>query len=186
MKKSIAFLGIMLFLGGMFAAAGPVNGKKFEFGTALSFFSFNQDDSPDDLISFLNIPVRFGWFFWKGFEIEPEIILTIPTYKQGGGVSYLVMGHLTYNFSASEKLVPFVGFGAGFGNGVPYFGTILGDSGIKAWALDGIAGVRYLIVKSAALRAEYRFSRYFYDASWTLESRKATHHQFFVGLSIFF
>ncbi len=185
MKKTAAFLGLMVFLGGLFAAAGPVGGKKFEFGTALSFFSLKSDGDSDSW-SYLNIPVRFGWFFWKGLEVEGEAILTIPIGEEYADTSYFLLGHLTYNFLASERLIPFVGGGAGVGNGLPIFGIVEGGSDINTWAFDGLAGIKFLFCDCAALRVEYRFIRYFLDAPYLLETEKGTNHQAFVGLSIFF
>jgi opacity protein-like surface antigen len=179
----MVFLGIMLFLGGMFAAGGPVNGKKFELGTAVSFWLTSDEG---ESYGYLNIPIRFGWFAWKGFELEPEVILTFPLGDLGGDTSYLLLGHVTYNFQTSGKLVPFIGGGAGFGNGVPIFGIVEGNSDVSTFAFDGLAGIKFLLSDFAAIRAEYRISRFSMKYSGFEERYKETIHQAFVGLSVFF
>jgi len=186
MKKLCVFMAALMFLGVAFAASQPVPGKKLELGTAVAFFSFKQDGSTSSY-SYLNVPVRLGLFIWKGLEIEPEVQFTIPMNSGGkGDTTYFLLGNITYNFKTAGKLVPFIGGGAGFGNGIPIFGMIEGGSGDKTTAFDGVAGVKFLIGKVAALRAEYRFNRYTWDADWMLEKEKGTYHQFFVGLSLFF
>ncbi len=83
MKKFGVFLAALLFAGVTFAGSQPVPGKTFEFSTALSFFSVKADDS-EESYSYLSIPVRCGWFVWKGLEIEPEAQVFIPTGGDGG------------------------------------------------------------------------------------------------------
>ncbi len=183
MKRSAVLFAAILFLGGMLASAGPVNGKKFELGTAASFWLVSDEG---DSGGYLNIPVRFGWFFWKGLEFEPEVMVTIPLGDWGGDTSFMLIGHLTYNFETSGKLIPFIGGGGGYGNGIPIFGIVEGSSDINAWSFDGLAGIKYLISNSAALRIEYRFSRFTIKDTFWDETYHESIHQAFVGLSIFF
>jgi hypothetical protein len=75
--------------------------------------------------------VRFGWFLWKGLQLEPEVMFTIPIGEDKGDMAYFLAGHLVYNFKASPKLVPFVGGGAGIGNGIPFLGWVEGSSDAK-------------------------------------------------------
>jgi hypothetical protein len=184
MKKLCVFLAVLLFLGTTFAMSQPVPGKKFEFSTALAFFSAKADG--EDSFSYLSLPFRFGWFIWKGLEIEPEVQLFIPIGEDKGDTAYFLLGKLLYNFQTSGKLVPFIGGGVGFGNGLPIFGIVQGTAGEKFTDFCGIAGVKYLIGNVAALRAEYRFNRYSWDWSDFEPAEKGTVHQIFVGLSIFF
>jgi len=185
MKKLGVFLAVLVFAGVTFAGSQPVAGKKFELSTALSFLSVKADDS-EESYSYLSIPVRFGWFVWKGLEIEPEAQVFIPTGGEGGDTTYFLLGKLLYNFKTPGPLVPFIGGGVGYGNGLPIFGIIEGGSGEKFTDFCGVAGVRYVIGNAAALRAEYRFNRYSWEWDPLIEKEKGTVHQIFVGLSLFF
>jgi hypothetical protein len=190
MKKTFVFLAIALFLGATFAASQPVPGKKFEFGTSVNFFSVNYEygDGWTGSWTVLNVPIRFGWFVWKGLEIEPEVIMTIPMGQdKGGDMSYFAAANLAYNFKMKGKLVPFVGGSAGFGNGIPYMGWVQGGSGEKVTAFGGLAGVKYLLGDIAAIRAEYRLLRYSWKDDFDpLYDETGTIHQILVGLSVFF
>ena len=187
MKRTCVFLAALLLLGATFAAAQPVPGKKFEFGTSLSLYSLSwEDEFSSGSFTLLNVPIRFGWFIWKGLEIEPEVVWTIPISESGKDSSYFLQAHLAYNFKAGKRLVPFVGGTIGTGNGIPYLGWAQGGGG-NATGYGGLAGVKYLLGDIAAIRAEYRLL--FYD--WNDEGdpifdETGTIHQFLVGLSIFF
>jgi hypothetical protein len=185
MRRLCVSLALLLVLGAAFAAAQPVPGKKFELGTAIALWSYSyENEDYSNSYTLLNVPVRFGWFFWKGLQLEPEIILTIPIGEDGGDVSYFLTGNLVYNFKASPKLVPFIGGGAGVGNGIPFLGWVEGGSNAKSWAFDGLAGIKYLVGNAAAIRAEYRFMRYEWESDWSDET--GIIHQVLIGLSIFF
>jgi opacity protein-like surface antigen len=185
MKKAFAFLAVLFVLGTTFASAQPVPGKKLEFGTSVAFFSYKPDDATS-AVSYLSIPFRLGWFFWKGLEIEPEFLLSIPTFSGGGDMSYFIGGNLTYNFGSGTRLIPFIGGGAGIGNGIPFFGLVEGDSDQRVFAFDGVAGLKYVIGDVAALRAEYRLTRYIWKDTVLDEEEKGLYLQIFLGLSIFF
>jgi opacity protein-like surface antigen len=189
MKKCCVFLTALLFLGVTFVASQPVPGKKFELGTSLSFFSlkYKYADGYSDSWTILNVPVRLGWFVWKGLEIEPEVIMTIPIGQDKGDMAYFLGANLAYNFKTSGKLVPFIGGSAGFGNGIPYMGWVDGGSGQSTSAFGGLAGVKYLLGNIAAIRAEYRFLSYKWnDANYPDDDETGTIHRVLVGLSIFF
>jgi hypothetical protein len=98
MRRLCVSLALLLVLGAAFAAAQPVPGKKFELGTAIALWSYSyENEDYSNSYTLLNVPVRFGWFFWKGLQLEPEIILTIPIGEDGGDVSYFLTGNLVYN-----------------------------------------------------------------------------------------
>ena len=183
--KRIHVLVVFIVLTGMtlVAAERPVDGKKFKFSTAISFSSAQRTDR-DNTISVLTIPVRFGWFIWRGLEIEPEVQLNSA---DGGRLNYFLQGNLTYNFKAPLNLVPFIGPFAGFGSENPITG-IGGSEGAKVSAFGGILGVRYVMGKSAALRAEWRLKWLTHDAPYMgdLGPDKWRINELFVGLSIFF
>jgi hypothetical protein len=182
MKRTFAALAALLVMGSALAMGQPVAAKKFEFGTSVSLFSADPDNEGSS--GLLNIPVRFGWFVWKGLEIEPEIMLSIPLNPEAGDeTSYVVIGNLTYNFKTSGKLVPFVGGGAGVGNGFPTGGFVM-RKGQTVTTFDGLLGVKYILNDYFGVRAEYRFNRFKIDVTdGTLEG---TYHQFLIGFSLFF
>ncbi len=189
MKRLCVSLALLLVLGAAFAAAQPVPGKTFELGTAIALWSYNYtSDEYSNSWTVLNVPVRFGWFLWKGLQLEPEAMLTLPIGEDEGDAAYFLAGHLVYNFKASPKLVPFIGGGAGFGNGIPFLGWVEGNSDTKTWSINGLAGVKYLVSSAAAIRAEYRFMRYTdkYESEWYSDTAKGNIHQVLIGLSIFF
>jgi len=184
MKRICALLVVFALVGTTAPATeGPVKGKKFEFSTAVSFSSAKQLDT-DNKVSVLTIPVRFGWFIYRGLEIEPEVQLNSA---DGGRLNYFLQGNLIYNFKAPLNLVPFIGPFAGFGSENPVIG-IGGSEGAKVSAFGGIIGVRCLMGKSAALRAEYRLKWLTHDAPYMgdLGPDKWRMNELFVGLSIFF
>jgi hypothetical protein len=189
MKKLGVFLGVLLFLGVTFVASQPVPEKKFELGVSVNFFSdkYEYADGFSSSFTILNVPVRFGWFVWKGLEIEPELTMTIPIGEDNGDMAYFLGTNLAYNFKTSGKLVPFVGGSAGFGNGIPYLGFVDGGSGQRISAFGGLAGVKYLLGNIAALRAEYKLLFYTWkDTDFPDDDLTGTIHQVLIGLSVFF
>ncbi|OGD27571.1 MAG: hypothetical protein A2028_04045 [Candidatus Aminicenantes bacterium RBG_19FT_COMBO_59_29] len=189
MKKVCVFLAVLLFLGTTFALSQPVPGKKFELGTAVSFFSikYEYSDGYSGSWTVLNVPIRFGWFVWKGLQIEPEVIMTIPIGEDKGDMAYFLGANLAYHFKTSGKFVPFIGGSVGFGNGIPYMGWVEGSSGDKSTAFGGLAGVKYLLGNIAAIRAEYRLLRYSWKDDFSPDyDETGTIHQILVGLSVFF
>jgi opacity protein-like surface antigen len=183
MKRSCVFLAAMMLLGAAFAAAQPVPGKKFEFSTGVSFFGVKFDGS-DSSYSYLSVPVRFGWFAWRGLEIEPEVCVTFPL-SGDGDTSYFLLANVVYNFRPSGNLVPFVGAGAGVGNGLAVAGVVQGGSGMNTSVFDALLGVKFLIGKVGALRVEYRYNRYSWDYG-DGKSEDGNLHQVLMGLAIFF
>lgn len=181
MKKFCAFLFVLLFLAATFAISQPVPGKKFELGMAFSFSSFKASGSTDS-DSLLTIPVRFGYFIWKGLEIEPELILTKFS---PGNAHFNLSGNLAYNFKTAGPLVPFLLAGVGFGDGFSVGSLVEGSTSTTATLLNGGAGVKYVIGGMAAIRAEYRYTHNRLKKSGLL-LQNVNIHQFFVGISLFF
>ncbi len=185
MKKLCVIFVCLLFAGAMFAADRPIDGKKFELGTAIHMYGMHyQDGDYSYSWSVLNVPIRFGWFVWKGLEIEPEIMFTVPL-KGGGDALYVLSANVFYNFKTKGKWVPFIGGGVGYGNGIPYVGWVEGDKDLRSTVFNLGGGLKYIIGNVAAVRIEYRFTRDHYKypgdgyTNYSLQ-------QVFVGFSIFF
>jgi len=174
---SILILAIPIMVSETFAQ--PVQGKKFEFSTSASFWSTKYKEAEESSTAF-NVSLRFGHFIFKGLEIEPELVLTIPDESEDTG--YFFLGNLAYNFKASEKVIAFLLAGAGYGNGLRIFSWVMDvDTGIIA--LNFGAGIKYLISESAALRIEYRFTKYSAKEEDWLDR---TDNNVLLGLSVFF
>lgn len=156
--------------------ASPIKGKKFEFSTSASMWNVKFKDGETE--TFINLPVRIGFFIFKGLEIEPELFLTIP---EGEELGYLLLANFSYNFRVSEKLIPFILGGAGFGNSEQSF-SLAFDYDTNIFALNFGAGIKYILGNSAAIRIEYRFVKYSGEYNWVYR----TDNNFFVGLSVFF
>jgi opacity protein-like surface antigen len=168
--------------------AQPFQGKRYEFSTSASFLSTKYKGAEESNTVF-NLSLRLGYFIFKGLEIEPELVLTIPDESENTG--YFFMGNLAYNFKTSEKMAAFILAGAGYGNGLRIFSWVMdGDTGVTA--LNFGAGIKYLISESAALRIEYRLTKYSgekthtgYYANWS-EVFDRTDNSVLLGLSVFF
>jgi opacity protein-like surface antigen len=204
MKKTIVILAVMLLLStAAVAAVGPVEGKKFEFSTAFSFSvqKYNYGDGYTETDSIFNIPLRLGYFIWKGLEFEPELMMTSYHDKYVGpgfsdtshSTGWLLSGNLLYNFTLnkSPRMLPFILAGYGFGNGFPVGGNIYRyETGAKSSCLNLGVGLKYLFGNIAALRLEYRFLggrvKYPIGEGTGNYTDKFNQHGLFVGLSLFF
>lgn len=182
MKKMIILL-VVFALAGLSTAAAQVVPGKFELGTSASYYNIKFDDEASSM-SYLNVPVRFGWYVLGGLEIEPEVQLFVPMGDSSGDLAYLAQGKILYNFPLAG-VEPFLGGGAGIGNGLPIYGVLEGDKDIKTFVFTGIAGFKVHLGNSAALRVEYRFNRFSWDSTFALEKQWGNLHQVLVGVSIF-
>jgi hypothetical protein len=184
MKKILAVFAVLLFVGTL-AQAQPIETKKWELGTAISYTSLRYSEPGYASSTYMwSVPIRVGYFVWKGLEIEPELMLT--KFK-GGDTAWLLGGHLVYNFLAPKNFVPFVLAGISFGNGISYAGLIEGSSDVHSTAPHFGAGLKYVVGSSAAVRLEYRYTHY--RLTGTVDdggSETYDSHQVFLGVSIFF
>jgi len=180
MKRFFALLTVLLFLGATFAAAQPVAGKKFELGTSLSFSTFKFSGSSESE-TILTIPLRFGYYIWKGLELEPELMMVK---FEDSDLTYNLSANLSYNFKTAGKIVPFVLAGAGFGNAFAVGPYMEGGEGLNAFLLNFGGGAKFLVGNSGAVRVEYRFTRNHLSAD--LDSDNLNYHQILVGVSLFF
>ncbi len=179
MKKACGVFILILFLlvSAKTSSAQAVEGKRFEFSTSASMWNVKYRWSTETRTVF-NVPVRIGFFLFKGLEIEPEVFLTIPEDSDYTGILFL--GNLVYNFKASKKAIPFILGGFGIGNGLQEF-SIAEDWGESVTALNFGAGIKFLVGSSAALRIEYRFTKY-----WEAGEYLRTDNNIYVGFSVFF
>lgn len=172
----IFLLILIFFILSEIAFTQPVNGKKFEFSTSASVWNVKFRDQETETL--FNIPVRLGFFVFKGFEIETELFITIP---EGEDLGYLLLADVSYNFKVSKKFIPFVLAGGGYGNSEQSFSVVY-DYGADIFAVNFGGGVKYLISNSAAIRMDYRFTKYLAEGVWL----DRTDNNVFFGLSIFF
>ena len=119
-----------------------------------------------------------GFFFYKGLEIEPELFLTIP---EGEDLGFLLLASLSYNFKLSDKFIPFILAGGGYGNSEQSFSAAF-DYGEDIFAIHFGGGIKYLVGNSAAIRMDYRFTKYLAEGYWL----DRTDNNVFFGLSVFF
>jgi len=180
MKKIATFLTVLLLVGVTFAASQPVAGKKFEFSTAFSFTSFKFSGDTEST-SVLSLPLRLGYYLWKGLEIESELI---AMKFDDSDLAYHLSGNLSYNFKAGQ-VVPFILVGAGFGNGFSVGPLVAPASGASAFLINAGAGVKILIGQSGAVRIEYRFTRNRLSQT-EFEPETINSHQALIGVSLFF
>lgn len=178
MKKLLKISVLTLILSSVIQIgfSQPVNGKKFEFSTSASIW--NVKFSGQETETVFNIPVRLGFFVFKGFEIETEMFLTIP---EGEDLGYLLLANISYNFKASKRFIPFILAGGGYGNSEQSFSVVY-DYGADIFAVNFGGGLKYLISNSAAIRMDYRFTKYLAEGYWL----DRTDNNIYFGLSIFF
>jgi len=180
MKKLSVFLAVLVFLGATFAVGQPVPGKKFEFSTAFSFTSLKASGGTDS-DSLLSLPVRVGFFIWKGLEIEPELVLVKFS---GSDADFNLSGNLSYNFRTSGQFVPFLLAGAGFGDGFAAGPFVEGGTGINATLLNFGGGLKYVLGTSGAIRLEYRYTHNRMSKGDLIQNLNL--HQIFIGVALFF
>ncbi len=180
MKKilgiSIAIFFVIFSVTGAFGQLP--NNKRFEFSTSASMLNYKYEGG--DTHTWINIPLRIGFFVYKGLEIEPELFLTMPT-EDTDYTGILVMGNISYNFKGSKKLVPFILGGAGIGNGPQAFSSV-SDGGRRFTAINFGAGIKCFVGDSAAIRIEYRFIKYSDEYGYS----DRTDNNIYLGVSIFF
>jgi len=180
MKKLSTFLIVLFVLGATFAASQPVPGKKFELSGSLALGGSNFGGGDSQTV--LHLPVRFGFFVWKGLELEPELFIQALFMDEGSRASYNLRANVAYNFGASKPLVPFVLAGLGVGNGISV-GPGMDRLGMGTTLLNLGGGVKYVIGKLAAVRIEYRFTHYWASK---FESGGVNTHELLAGFGIFF
>lgn len=165
MKKATLFLAVLLILGTVLATAQVFDGKKFEAGASLDFYTISEKGY-STFGSYVYLPLRFGWFVWKGLEVEPEFALNIPLkYRSYYDIGYLATVNVFYNFQLGKRFLPFVGGGFSIGNSLPYshpYGQMWSEGSPHTSAYNLGGGLKYLLSDHFLVRAEYRFSHFRY------------------------
>jgi len=172
----IVFLLIFISVKGTFAQ--PIQDKKFEFSTSASMWNIKFEGAVEATTIF-NVLLRIGFFAYKGIEIEPEVLLTIP--EDGDGTGIHVLANVSYNLKTSDKTILFFLGGYGFGNSSPAY-RIAWDADESITALNFGGGIKYLVSNSAAIRLEYRYTRYSDEDG----DHFRTDNNIYLGVSIFF
>lgn len=149
-----------------------------EFSLAASLMVMKPEG--DETISGIHLAGRFGYFFTKNIEIEPELV--IGKFEEVD-MGYVLSCNLAYNFTSSGKTVPFILAGAGICNTawlLPIPNVVLGGIEDETFTiLNAGAGVKVFLSKTAALRAEYRFQHIFDGDGYII------YHYGLIGVSIF-
>jgi len=186
MKRYIRILIIslfsILFVKTIFAQ--PVKGKKFEFSTSASMWHIKEKNRDPETV--INLPVRLGYYIFKGLEIEPELFYSAHDGEDDG---YLILANLSYNFKITKENIVFILGGGGFGNSPHYF-TVVYDHNINVKAYNFGIGLKHLVGNSAAIRIEYRYTKYsgeeYRAIPMTYYRIDRTVSNIYVGISIFF
>jgi hypothetical protein len=176
MKKTKALLVLLVFAVSSGALAQPVPEKKFEFSASASFSSMKDKDWHEAKV--LNVALNFGYFIYKGLEIEPEFLLYSCDVTDQTG--FLFLGNVAYNFRAFKNVTPFVLAGIGLGQGFPCE-YIFVDPGENVTALNFGGGIKYTVGNSAGLRLEYRFAHFMMEDDDYLND-----NHIFLGICLYF
>jgi len=191
-KKIFLLMVIILCFAGFENATAQL--KKGQMELSLSAAFMGVQESEEDLSTAFNLSTRFGYFLSKEFEAEPEIIFS--SYGGGGNPGIILSGNLLYNFPLQKQFgaFPFFLAGLGWANSLHYFNQMNFGEGDRNYTILNLGvGLKSLIGKSAALRVEYRFQRFFAEKieSWGQFGGHYTYdpslsyHNFMMGLSVF-
>lgn len=179
MKKLTVLTVISLLALALTVYAQP-DGKKWELGIGLDYSSVKSSDSTE-AFDILTIPLRLGYYLWKGLEVEPELFLMKV---EDNDLGYLFNLNGVYNFKTAGSFRPFLLAGVGITNGIKIGYLMEADNEVNGFVINAGGGLKYLVGNSAALRFEYRYmhSRLDFDG----EKENFNSHQFLIGLSIYF
>jgi|GEM_PF-1090467 len=168
--------------------------KKGQMELSLSAAFMGIQESGEDFSSAFNLSTRLGYFLSKEFELEPEIIFS--SYGGDGNPGIILSGNLLCNLHLQKQFggFPFFLAGLGWANSLHYFNQMnFGEVDRNYTILNLGVGVKSLIGKSAALRMEYRFQRFYAEkieywgqfAGHYTYDPSLSYHNFMMGLSVF-
>ncbi len=184
MKRIIFSLGIVWVI---YSFGWSVQNPKriTEFSIAASFQLLQSGGETE---SFLNIPIRAGYFFKRNIEIEAEFTLTAPENADAG---YILSGIASYNFITPGGLMPFISAGYGVTNSYPVVSNqvVTNAGGVTLGVLNLGGGLKVPMGTKAALRAEYRFQNFTgkRDVTGPFQQNEISFraHSIFTGVSLF-
>lgn len=179
MKKPFILVVIGLLALVLTASAQP-EGKKWEQGIGFDYSSVKGSESTE-AFDVLTIPLRLGYYIWKGLEVEPELFLMKV---EDSDMGYLFNLNGVYNFKTAGSFRPFLLAGIGITNGIKIGYLMEADNEVSGFVINAGAGLKYLVGSSAAIRFEYRYLHNRLDFDGTKEN--FNHHQFLIGVSVFF
>jgi opacity protein-like surface antigen len=172
-------------------ARGALAPGRVELSTAASFTSFDQGGGEDSL-TVLSVPLRVGYLVTRSLALEGEVLATHVDFGGGdsdNGTAGLFSANALYHFNPEGRTSPFLLVGGGVGNGQEVF-TVAFDVDRTVTALHAGAGIKTFLSRRAALRLEYRFTRYSGGESsnefFTVEHPATGLHKVLVGFSVFF
>jgi opacity protein-like surface antigen len=191
-KKILLLMVIILCFEGFENATAQLKKGQMELSLSAAFMGVKE--SGEDLSTAFNLSTRFGYFLSREFEVEPEIIFS--SYGGDGNPGIILSGNFLYNFPNQKQFgaFPFFLAGLGWANSLHYFNQMnFGEVDRNYIFLNLGVGLKSFISKSAALRVEYRFQRFFAEKieSWGQFTGHYTYdpslsyHNLMMGLSVF-
>jgi hypothetical protein len=133
----------------------PREGKSKELSLSGSYQTYSSGSGSVSSGSLL-VSSRLGFFVFEGLEIEPEVLVMIPS---GPDLVYMVNGNVSYNFMSAGKAIPFLLIGYGIANTVPFFNVPMTKTDFSVDVLNVGAGVKIFLHENVALRLEYRYQK---------------------------
>ncbi|NPV84231.1 MAG: porin family protein [Candidatus Aminicenantes bacterium] len=161
-------------------ASARTEGKKWELGVGFDYSSVKSSGSTE-AFDILTIPLRLGYYLWKGLEVEPELFLMKV---EDSDMGYLFNLNGVYNFKTASSFRPFLLVGVGITNGVKIGYLMEADNEFNGFVFNAGAGLKYLVGNAAAIRFEYR---YLHNRLKDMDiTENFNSHQFLIGVSVFF
>jgi opacity protein-like surface antigen len=161
---------------------------RLELGSAVSFTLARLEGAPESA-TFLNLPVRLGYFVTKRLELEAELGLSVVEFEETE-TSWTGSAQALYHFG-SGRVLPYVMAGGGIGDGVDVIGLVAGggEDGTIPHVLVG-AGVKAFVGSRVAFRTEYRYRHHWIDLDLPPHAASSGSdydvHRLSVGISVFF
>lgn len=154
LRKFSFILGIILVLAATVQA--QLIKRTLEASVSASFQLFSENDNTE---TFVNIPLRLGFFITRNWEIEAEFAITAP---QNADAGFILSGLLSYNFQTPGGIMPFAFAGYGVTNSFPVItnNVVASIPSATLGVLNLGGGIKVPIGSKAALRTEYRFQNF--------------------------
>ncbi|HEX6740031.1 MAG TPA: outer membrane beta-barrel protein [Vicinamibacteria bacterium] len=170
---------------------GGLAAGRVELSTAASFTNLKEGGG-DESFTVLSVPLRVGYLVTKNFGLEGEVLATHVDFggdDSDNGTGALFSANALYHFNPEGRTSPFLLVGGGVGNAEEFL-NIAYKADRTVTAFHAGAGVKAFLNRRAALRLEYRFSRYSggerSTGFFTSEDPSTSLHKVLVGISVFF